>query len=94
MSKNPKTANSIEKQLAFFTLCFIAILYLITMILHLCGVQPRAVSIMNTVATILLLIVAAIAGWRYVENKETVWKVLYIVVILVILACIVVPQCV
>ncbi len=91
MSKSP---NSIEKPLAFFTLCFIAILYLVTMILHLCGVQARIVSIMNAVASILLLIVAAIAAWRYVENKQTVWKVLYFVVLLVILACIIIPQCV
>ena len=85
--------KSSTNKLAFFTLCLIAIVYLVAMILHLVGVSSLAVMILQNVGAILLLVVCGICGWNYVANKATVYKVLYIVVILVILVAIVIPMC-
>ncbi|MCI5819605.1 MAG: hypothetical protein MRZ86_03385 [Acidaminococcus sp.] len=85
--------KSSTNKLAFFTLCLIAIVYLVAMILHLVEVSSLAVTILQNVGAILLLIICGICGWNYVASKATVYKVLYIVVILVILVAIVIPMC-
>ena len=81
-------------KLAFFTICLIAIVYLVAMILHLVGVSSLAVVILQNVAAILLLVICGICGWNYVAGKATVYKVLYVVVILVILVGIIIPMCI
>mgnify|MGYP000780592953 CR=1 FL=1 len=76
---------------SFYLLVATAIVYLVAMILSLCNVNLKIVSALQGVASALMIGVVAYIAWRYIKNKPTVWKVLYIVVLLVILACIVVP---
>ncbi len=76
---------------SFWLICVTAILYLIAMILHLVGVEAKIVSAMQAVATAIMIIVVAILAWRYVRNKQIVWKVLYFVCLLVVIIGIIIP---
>lgn len=46
---------------------------------------------LQAVATAVAVCVVAILAWRYVSHKPTIWKVLYFVVLLVVIAGIIVP---
>lgn len=78
-------------KISFYTLCAVAILYLVAMILSVCGISLKIVSALQGVATAIIICIAAVNAWRYVKSKPTVWKVLYIIVLLVVLICIVIP---
>ena len=78
-------------KLSFYLLAVTAILYLVAMILSLCGVNLKIVSAMQGVASALMICVVAVLAWRYVAKKPAVWKVLYIVVLLVVIVGIILP---
>ena len=77
-------------KVAFYTIAAAAILYLVSMILHLVGFQ-NITGWLQGVATAIMICIVSILAYRYVRNKPTVWLVLYIVVLLVVLVGIVVP---
>lgn len=78
-------------KISFYTICAVAILYLVAMILSLCGISLKIVAALQGVATAIIICIAAVNAWRYVKSKQTVWKVLYFVVLLIVLICIVIP---
>ncbi len=78
-------------KVSFWLICVTAILYLVAMILHLVGIEAVIVSALQAVATAIMIIVVAILAWRYVKNKQTVWKILYIVCLLVVIVGIIIP---
>ena len=78
-------------KVSFYTLCAVAILYLVAMILSLCGISLKIVGALQGVATAVVICIAAVNAWRFVKNKPVVWKVLYIIVLLVVLIGIVIP---
>lgn len=78
-------------KVSFWLICVTAILYLVAMILHLVGIEAVIVSAFQAVATAIMIIVVAILAWRYVKNKQTVWKILYIVCLLVVIVGIIIP---
>ena len=49
------------------------------------------VGILNGIATAIMIIIVAILAWRYVRAKQMVWKVLYIICLLIVIAGIIVP---
>ena len=69
-------------------------LYLVAMILSLVGVDAIAVTVLQNIAMAAMVVIVAILAWRYVRSKPTVWKVLYVFILLVVIACIIVPLCV
>ena len=71
-----------------------ALLYLVAMILSLVGVDAIAVTVLQNIAMAAMVVIVAILAWRYVRSKPTVWKVLYVFILLVVIACIIVPLCV
>lgn len=78
-------------KISFWCIEAMAILYLVASILALCGVNFKVVSVLKDCATALAICIVAVLAWRYVAPKQTVWKVLYIVLLLVVLLGIVLP---
>lgn len=89
-SSRNHNAWSLNK-VSMYTICAAAILYLVSMILSLCGVNFKIVSALQNAATAIMIIIVSILAWRYVSKKQTVWKVLYFVCLLVVIAGIIVP---
>lgn len=89
-SSNNRTAWGLNK-LSFWCIGAMAILYLIASILALCGVNLKVVSVLKDCATALAICIVAYLAWKYVRNKQTVWKVLYFVLLLVVLLGIILP---
>ena len=78
-------------KISFYTFGAVAILYLISLILSACNVSSTAVVALQNIGTAIMVCIVAFLAWKYVRSKPTVWKVLYFVLLLVILAGIVVP---
>ena len=68
-----------------------AVLYLVSMILSLVGINFKVVAALQGVATAIMICIVAVLAWRYVAKKQTVWKVLYIVCLLVVIAGVIIP---
>ena len=98
-SSSPKKTTSSSSRstvwglnkISFWVIGAMAILYLVASILSLCGVNLKVVSALQGVATAMAICIAAVLAWRYVKNKQPVWKVLYFVLLLVVLLGIVLP---
>ena len=97
-SSTKKTTSSSSRstvwglnKISFWVIGAMAILYLVASILSLCGVNLKVVSALQGVATAMAICIAAVLAWRYVKNKQTVWKVLYFVLLLVVILGIVLP---
>lgn len=78
-------------KISFWCIGAMAILYLVSSILSLCGVSLKAVLVLQGLATAVAICLVAVLAWRYVKNKQTVWKVLYVVLLLVVLLGIIIP---
>lgn len=78
-------------KIAFYTICAVAILYLVSTILGACGVSLKVISALQGVATAMLIILASVLAWRYVAKKQMVWKVLFLVCLLVVILGIIIP---
>lgn len=79
------------KKWSFWTCCTIAVLCLVTMILHFCGVNAKIVNIVQSIAFAIALILVSISAWGYVAKKQVVWKVLYFFILAILLVCIILP---
>lgn len=90
-SKSTKRSVWSLNKVSMYTICAAAIIYLVSMILSLCGVNFKIVSALQNAATAIMIIIVAILAWRYASKKQTVWKVLYVVCLLVVIAGIIVP---
>ena len=97
-SKSSSSSSSSKKssmwglnKISFYTIAAVAILYLISLILSACKVSSVAVMAMQNIGTAIMVGITAYLAWKYVRPKQTVWKVLYFVLLLVILAGIIVP---
>lgn len=97
-SKSSSSSSSSKKssfwginKLSFYTIAAVAILYLISLILSACNVSSVVVMAMQNIGTAIMVGIVAYLAWKYVRPKQTVWKVLYFVLLLVILAGIIVP---
>ena len=78
-------------KVSFWLIAVTAVLYLVAMILHLVGLNSVIVAALQSIATAIMIIVVAILAWRYVRTKALVWKILYIVCLLVVIIGIVIP---
>lgn len=92
MSK--KSGNVSIAMVSFYTLVAAAVLYALSAILgkieggsNLAGV----VSALSNIAMAIMVIMVAIVAWRYVANRPTVWKVLYLVCLLLAIIGIIIP---
>ena len=89
-SSSKKTMWGLNK-ISFWTIVAVTILYAIALILSACGVSATAVSALQGIATAIMIVIVSILAWRYVKQKQMVWKVLYFVCLLIVIAGIIVP---
>lgn len=90
MSKKSGNGISLNK-ISFWLIVVAAVLYLVGIILSAVGLG-HITGYLQAVATAFMICVVAVLAWRYVAGKQVVWKVLYFVVLLVVLAGIVIPM--
>lgn len=98
MAKQTKKSSSSSSgmwglnKISFWLIVAITILYAVALILSACGVSSLAVSVLQGIAAAAMIIVVAILAWRYVRPKPAVWKVLYFICLLIVIAGIIVPM--
>ena len=93
-SKKSSSSNSSSSRsglwglnkISFWTIVAITILYAVSVVLAAIGGNN-----LMTIATAIMIIIVAILAWRYVRAKQMVWKVLYIICLLIVIAGIIVP---
>ena len=98
-TKSTKTTKSTSSKrtvwglnkISFWTIVAVTILYAIALILSACGVSVTSVSVLQGIATAIMIIIVAILAWKYVRPKQLIWKVLYFVCLLIVIAGIIVP---
>ena len=78
-------------KISFWCIGAMAIFYLIASILSLCGITSKVIPALQGIATALAICIVAYVAWRYVKPKQTVWKVLYFVLLLVVILGIIIP---
>lgn len=89
-SSSKKTVWGLNK-ISFWTIVAVTFLYAVALVLSACNVNATVVSALQGVATAIMIIIVAILAWRYVRPKPMVWKVLYIICLLIVIAGIIVP---
>lgn len=98
MAKQTKKSSSSSRgmwglnKISFWLIVAITVLYAVALILSACGVSSLAVSVLQSIAAAAMIIVVAILAWRYVRPKPAVWKVLYFICLLIVIAGIIVPM--
>ena len=92
-TKKSSTVWSLNK-VSMWILVAAALLYVIAMILGLVDVDFVVVTALQNIAMAVMVVIVSILAWRYVRNKEMVWKVLYVLCLLLVIAGIIVPLCV
>ena len=91
MSKKSGSGISLNK-ISFWLLVAAAFLYVLGIIFHFVGgAVAGIVGYLQAVATAAMICVVAVLAWRYVANKQVVWKVLYFLVLLIALVGLVIP---
>ena len=97
-SKSSKSSSSSSKRsswglnkISFWTIVAVTILYAIALILSACGINATVVNALQGIATAIMIVIVAILAWRYVRSKQMIWKVLYFVCLLIVIAGIIVP---
>ncbi|MBO5304116.1 MAG: hypothetical protein J6A99_00435 [Clostridia bacterium] len=94
MAKKKKSSSGTSitlNKVSFWTLTVTAILYLVALILGFFEISLVIISALKAVAAAVAICIVAVNAWRYVKGKSVVWKILYFVVLLVVLAGIVLP---
>ena len=91
-SSSKKTVWGLNK-ISFWTIVAVTFLYALSLILSACGINMKVVSALQGVATAIMIIIVAVLAWRYVRPKQMVWKVLYVICLLIVIAGIIVPLC-
>lgn len=96
--KKTTTSKSTKKsgvwginKVSFWTIVAVALLYAISLVLSACGINAKVVGALQGLATATMIIIVSILAWRYVRAKQLVWKILYIVCLLIVIAGIIIP---
>lgn len=89
-SSSRRTIWGLNK-ISMYTIVAVALLYVISMVLSLVGVNFKVVSALQGLATAIMIIIVSILAWRYVKPKQMVWKVLYVICLLLVIAGVIVP---
>lgn len=90
MSRKPRREISLY-EFSFWLLVAAAFLYVLSLIFNYIPVLKGVVYYLQGVAAAAMICVVAILAWRFVANKQAVWKVMYFLVLLIAIACIVLP---
>ena len=97
-SKSSSSSSSSKKsrvwglnKVSFWTIVAVTFLYAVSLVLSACGVNATVVHVLQGVATAIMIVIVSILAWRYVRSKQMVWKVLYVICLLIVIAGIIVP---
>lgn len=78
-------------KVSFWTIAAAAVLYAVSLVLSLCGINLKIVGALQGVATAIMIIIVSILAWRHVRAKQMVWKVLYVICLLIVIVGIILP---
>lgn len=94
-SRKSSSSSSSSKwglnKISFWVIVAVTIIYAVSLVLGACGINLVIVSALQGVATAIMITIVAILAWRYVRPKQAVWKVLYFICLLIVIAGIIVP---
>ena len=99
-SKSSSSSSSSKKtfwglnKISFWTIVAVTVLYAISIILAAIGGDGlmTAVKVLQGIATAIMIVIVSILAWKYVRPKQMVWKVLYFVCLLIVIAGIIIPM--
>lgn len=96
-SKSSSSKSSVWglNKISFWTIVAVTIIYAISIVLAAIGGDSlmTATRILQGIATAVMIVIVSILAWRYVRSKPMVWKVLYVICLLIVIAGIIVPLC-
>ena len=78
-------------KISMYTIVAVAFLYAVSMVLALAEVSLIVVAVLQALATAIMIVIVSILAWRYVKAKPMVWKVLYVICLLLVIAGVIVP---
>lgn len=78
-------------KISFWTIVSVTVLYAVSLILSACKINFKVVSALQGVATAIMICIVAVLAWRYVRSKAVVWKVLYAICLMIVIAGIILP---
>ncbi len=93
-SKSSSSSSSNKwglNKVSFWVIVLVTILYAVALVLGAISIDLVIVSALQNVATAIMIILVAILAWRYVRPKPLVWKILYFICLLIVIAGIIVP---
>ncbi len=97
-SKSSKSSSSSSRhrgwglnKISFWTIVAVTVLYAIALILSACGINATVINALQGIATAIMIVIVAILAWKYVRSKQMIWKVLYFICLLIVIAGIIVP---
>ena len=90
-STSKKSGGPSLNKISMYTIISVAILYCVSLILSLCGMSFKIVGALQGLATAIMICIVAILAWKYCRNKQTVWKILYFICLLIVIVGIIIP---
>ena len=93
-SSSKKTVWGLNK-ISFWTIVAVTFLYAVSLILSAINASKlnTVIKALQGIATAIMIVIVAILAWRYVRSKPVVWKVLYVICLLIVIAGMIVPLC-
>ena len=91
MSDNNGNGGSFVGFLAFLVTMFAAVLYLVAMSLSFFDIDVKIIDTLQSVASVIMICIVSIIGWRFVKTRSLVWKTIYILVLVAVVASVVIP---
>ncbi len=94
-SESTKKSSSSSRwglnKVSMYVMVAVALLYVVSLLLACFNVNSVVVSALQGVASAIMIVIVAILAWRYVRPKQAVWKVLYVLCLLLVIVGIIVP---
>ena len=93
-SKSTNRSSWGLNKISFWTIVAVTILYAISLVLTAIGtdVLMTVVRVLQGLATAIMICIVAVLAWRYVKSKPVIWKVLYVICLLIVVAGIIIPM--
>ena len=90
-TKSSRSSKWGLNKISMYVLVAVALLYVVSLLLACFDVNLVVVSALHGVAAAVMVIIVSILAWRYVKPKQAVWKVLYVICLLLVIVGIIVP---
>lgn len=91
MSNPNGRGGSLVGFIAFLATMFAAVLYLVSFVLSFFDISFPLFETLQSIASVIMICIVSVTGWRYVKTRSRVWKLIYVLVLLAVVACVVIP---